>query len=131
MKKCGVALVSAALLFAAGCGIGLKESLRGIAGTSTKILEEERPGAISKEFALDYDSAYAKAKKTLEDVKAYIYAEDRSKGLIAVYFSEENTTPVGVFLKSVDKSRTEISVSSPSSSAKELMSVKLFAGLEK
>jgi hypothetical protein len=51
--------------------------------------------------------------------------------MIAVYVSESDTTPVGVFFKGVDNSNTEISVSSPSLYAKELIAKILSLELDK
>jgi hypothetical protein len=56
---------------------------------------------------------------------------DKSKNLIAIYVSEDDTTPVGIFFKVLDNTRTQVSVSSPSKFAQELISGKIFPGLEK
>ncbi len=119
------------LLFFAGCSTGMKESLRGIAGVSTKVLEDELPKAVSQEFNLSYDTAYSKVNNILQGIKAYIYAVDNPRKLIAVYVSETDTTPVGIFFQEISKVKTRIQVSSPSQYAKELISKKLFTGLEK
>lgn len=119
------------LVFCSGCGVGWKESLRGLAGTSTKILEDNLAGAESQEFNLGYDAAYTKAMALLKKMEAYVYRVEPKKKLVAIYISEEDTTPVGIFFKATDKNKTLISVSSPSSFAKRVISVKLFAGMEK
>jgi hypothetical protein len=46
--------------------------------------------------------------------------------MIAIYVSETDTTPVGLFFKEIDKSNTQVEVSSPSTYAKELISEKVF-----
>jgi hypothetical protein len=119
------------LLFCAGCSVGMKESLRGVAGVSTKVLEDNLPGADSKEFNLDHDAAYSKVQKVIKEIGAYIYAVDKSRDLIAIYVTEEDTTPVGIFFKGLDNAKTLVSISSPSKFAKEIISGKLFSGLEK
>jgi hypothetical protein len=53
----GVLLGVAIILFCSGCGVGMKESLRGVAGVSTKVLEDNLSSANSKEFNLDYGAA--------------------------------------------------------------------------
>lgn len=106
-----------------------KEAVRGIAGVSTKVLEDNRDTALKKTFNYDCNTAYNKAKEILEKIDTYIYAEDATKKMIAVYLSEEDTTPVGIFFKEIDAANTEIQVSSPSSYAKELISGKLFSAL--
>ena len=123
--------VVAVLLFCSGCGVGMKESLRGFTGVSTKILEDNLPGADSKEFDLAYDVAYSRVQKVIKEIKAYIYSVDKSKNLIAIYVSEEDTTPVGIFFKGSDNAKTRVLISSPSKFAKELISGKIFSGLEK
>jgi hypothetical protein len=126
-----VLLGLAVLLFCAGCGVGMKESLRGVVGVSTKILEDNLSGATSQEFNLDYDTAYSKTLKVIKDIGGYIYAVDNSKNLIAIYVTEDDTTPVGIFFKSLDKTKTQVLISSPSKFAKELIAGKIFSGLEK
>ncbi len=129
-NKC-VFLLLLVLLFCSGCCAGLKENLRGMAGISTKVLEDNLPSALTKEFNLGYDAAYAKTKSILKEINAFIYALDESKKLIAVYVSEKDTTPVGVFFKEIDSGKVQLQVSSPSSYARELIAGKVFSGLEK
>jgi hypothetical protein len=119
------------MVFVSGCGVGMKESLRGVAGISTKVLENNLSSADSKEFNLDYDAVYSKALKIIKEIGAYIYAVDKSKDLVAIYVTEDDTTPVGVFFKAVDSTKTRVLISSPSKFAKELISGKIFSGLEK
>ena len=124
-------LVLMVLLFCCGCSVGFKEGLRGFAGVSTKVLEDNLQSAASKEFDLSYSETYSAALDILKEIKAYIYEVDNSKDLIAIYVSEQDTTPVGIFFKQVHKSRTRVLVSSPSTNAKELISGKIFTELEK
>lgn len=123
-----------------GCA-AIKESARGIAGISTNVLEKNRKDAIKKTFPYDYNTCYSKAKEVLEkpsDPKAgeksgnpgsYVYCQDRKKNLLAIYVSEEDTTPVGLFFTEIDKAHTQIEVSSASTYAKELISSKVFKAL--
>jgi hypothetical protein len=127
----GVLLGVAIILFCAGCGAGMKESLRGVAGISTKVLEDNLSSADSKEFSLEYATVYSKTQKIIKEIGGYIYAVDKSKDLIAIYVSEDDTTPVGIFFKAVDNTKTRVLISSPSKFAKELISGKVFSGLEK
>jgi hypothetical protein len=110
-----------------GCA-SLTETAKGIAGVSTKILEETRKDAIKKTFNYDFDTCYNQAKEILTKIGAYTYAKD--KDMIAVYLSEEDTTPIGIFFKGIDSANTQIEVSSPSSFAKEFVSGKLFCALD-
>jgi hypothetical protein len=124
-------MFGAVLIFSAGCGPGMKESLRGVAGISTKVLEDNLATADSKEFDLDYTAVYSKTQKIIQEIGAYVYTVNKSKNLIAIYVSSEDTTPVGIFFKEISSVRTRVSVSSPSKFAKELIAGKIFSGLEK
>ncbi len=131
MKK--VLLFSAVcLLFCGlvGCA-SLVEDAKGVAGLSTKNLEELRKEAIAKTFHYTYKVCLEESKKALQRMGAYIYAEDQKKQMIAVYLSNLDTTPVGIFFKAVDDNNTQVEVSSPSSYGKEYISEKLFFVLEK
>jgi hypothetical protein len=94
---------------------------KGIAGISTKMLEEGRKEAIRKQFNYDYNTCYNKVKKSLEKEGSYIYAQSIKKHMLALYVSEEDTTPVGIFFKEIDTNNTQIEVSSPSKFAKEFI----------
>lgn len=113
-----------------GCSV-LKEGIKGVAGISTKILEDTRSEAVSKTFNCGYNACYEHVKEILGRIGVYVYAQDLKKHMIAVYVSIEDTTPVGIFLSEIDKDNTKIEVSSPSAFAKELVSKKIFLSLEK
>ena len=131
MERCKLIGLGLIMVFVSGCGVGLKESLRGVAGISTKILEDNLSSATSKEFNLDYDAAFSKAEKIIKEIGGYIYAVDKSKNLIAIYVTESDTTPVGIFFKGLGNTKTRVLISSPSKFAKELIAGKIFSGLEK
>jgi len=110
-----------------GCA-AIKEGGRCLIGVSTKEVERSRSGAITKSFNYDYNACYSKTKGILKNIGSYIYAQN--KNMIAIYISEEDTTPVGLFFKEVDANNTQIEVSSPSTYAKELIAAKVFSALE-
>jgi hypothetical protein len=112
-----------------GCA-GVRETVKGIAGTSTKVLEEARPDAVSKTVQHDYNTSYLMTKTILDKIKAYVYAEDTGKRLIAIYVSEEDTTPVGIFFTEINPNSTKIEVSSPSEFAKHFIAGELFSTLK-
>ena len=114
-------------LFGCAC---VKEKCRGILGVSTKILEDKRAQAIKKTFTRDYATCYAAVREVLVKNGSVIYAEDAHKGLIAVYVSEQNTTPVGIFFTKSDDKNTLIEVSSPSTYAKNELATKVFSDIE-
>lgn len=107
-----------------GCA-SLKEVARGVAGISTKVLEEGRKDAITGTVQLGYEACFAKTIESLEKQGAYIYSEDMQKQMIAFYVSDKDTTPVGVFLKEIDAQNTQWEVSSPSTYAKDLFAKNL------
>jgi hypothetical protein len=112
-----------------GCA-SLKEAAKGVAGISTKILEESRKDAVKKTFSYDYQACYDKVKSILREKGSYIYRQDPKENLIAIYVSEADTTPVGIFFTGIDANNTQIEVSSPSTAAKELISARIFSALE-
>lgn len=118
------------LVLLAGCA-NIKEGIKGFAGVSTKVIEDNRKSAVVKTFNYGYDICYTKALKVLKRMGTYKYAEDKDKKLVAVYVSSEDTTVVGVFFKELDADNTQLEVSSPSTYARELIATRLFTSLEK
>ncbi len=121
--------------FLFGCTT-IKEMGKGFIGVSTEVLESKRKGSLKKSFALDYNSCYKKVKELLKSKETqaenapYIYAEDLNKKMIALYLSQTDTTPVGIFFTEEAKNKTLIEVSSPSVYAKELIAKDIFTGLD-
>jgi len=107
----------------------MKETAKGIAGTSTKVLEEGRANAITKDFRYDYFTSYTKSLDALKEMGAYIYTQSLKGHMIAVYVSKRDTTPVGIFFKEIGADNTSVEVSSPSLTAKGLISARLFKSL--
>jgi hypothetical protein len=99
-----------------GCA-NLKEMGRGFLGISTKVLEEKRNEAKVLVLNYGYFSSYRKVLDKLKENKSYIYK--KTQDLVALYLSEEDTTPVGIFFSELDKEKTKLEISSPSSLAKE------------
>lgn len=124
-----------------GCA-AVKEMGKGFVGVSTEVLESKRKDSLKKSFALDYNNCYKEVKELLKgkEIQAgngiqaenepYIYAEDLNKKMIALYLSQIDTAPVGIFFTEEAKNKTLIEVSSPSSYAKELIAKKIFAGID-
>lgn len=129
-RYCVMILLSCSILGLLGCE-SLKEGTRGFLGISTRALEEARKDAIIKSFNYDYTTCYNETLKALKHMRAYVYKKDNPGHMIAIYVSEYDTTPVGLFFKEIDKTDTQIEVSSQSNYAKELISQKLFLFLEK
>lgn len=129
-SKTFLLLICISLIFVTGCA-GTKEEVRRILGISTEVLEEGRKEGISRTFNYDYFTCYSKVLDILKAGKSYIYKEAMEEQMIALYVSEEDTTPVGVFFKEIDKQNTQLEISSPSTYAKELIAERLFSKLEK
>lgn len=124
----GVTVLICCALCLSGCA-SLTEKAKGFAGVSTKALEESRKDAVKETLPYDYLTTYGKVKSILKDKGSYIYNEDPSKNMIAIYVSELDTTPVGIFFTVIDANNTQVEVSSPSTSAKEIMSARIFYAL--
>ena len=125
----GVCIIAVTL---SGCAT-IKEWGRGIMGVSTKILDDNRKIALKKSFALDYNSCYADVKTVLneKDKESPIYFEDLQAKMIAVYFSQTDCTPVGIFFTEQENGETLLEISSPSVYAKEDFADRIFAVLTK
>ncbi|MFA5144662.1 MAG: hypothetical protein WC723_01455 [Candidatus Omnitrophota bacterium] len=124
--KISVVLLAAAVLL--GCA-ATKEACKGILGVSTKVLEDGRSGAIKKEFNCNLVACHDKIKAILKNNGSYIYRDDLSKNMLALYLSNEDTAPVGIFLTEKNKDITLIEVSSPSTYGKENISKLVFSTL--
>jgi len=124
-----VVFLSCFLVGTLGCA-SITEMARGFMGFSVRSLEKARKDAISKNFNYDYFTVYTKSLDALKEIQSYIYTKNIRKHLIAIYISEQDTTPVGIFFKEIDKDNTQIEVSSPSTYARDLISAKLFSALE-
>ncbi len=106
-----------------------KEAARGILGISTKNLEDLRPEAIKETVYADLDTCFTNSLGIMRRSKSYVYLEDRMKGLIAVYLSETDTTPVGIFFTEIGNRNTLVEISSPSLYAKESVATELLSEL--
>ena len=116
------------IILISGCTT-LEKGARELMGTSTRTVEETRQDAIKEIFRFDFNTCYEKSKEILKDINTYIYAQKKEEKLIAVFVTEVDTTPVGVFFKEIDANNTQVEVSSPSGYAKELIATKLFSRL--
>jgi hypothetical protein len=113
-----------------GCSTSaLKESWRGFAGTSTAALTQNRPSAACHKFNCSLEECEPKLAEVLAELKNYVYA--REPGLTAVYVSENDTTPVGIFVSRTPSGTTKVEVSSPSSFSRDAEARRLFALLER
>jgi hypothetical protein len=128
-RSLGVRAVLASACVAALCAgcASLQEAAKGVAGTSTKVLEEGRARGSTQAFGYESDICYRRAQEILDSLGAYVYA--RKEGMIAFYMSEKDTTPVGIFFTR-QGTGTLVEVSSPSRYAREQIAARIFAGIE-
>jgi len=127
MKVVKLFLFFALFCLLGGCS-GLKEATRGFAGVSTKVLEDARPEAIKKDFSGNLEEMHGRITEILKKEGSYVYKDDLTRNFIALYLSEEDTTPVGIFLTEVDN-KIRIEVSSPSTYGKEFIANIVFSSL--
>jgi hypothetical protein len=99
--------------------------MRQFLAISTKEIENVRDEAIVRIVDSDYSNCYKKVEDKLSSIGSYIYAKRRN--LIAVYISKEDTTPVGVFFKRIDDTKTELSIASPAEDTKEYLALEIFS----
>lgn len=123
-------IVTVLLLSTAGCAT-LKEGAKRVMGISTKELEKGRKNALVKEMPYDYFTTYTKTLDILKQLNFYIYEQNIKRHMIAIYISEADTTPVGLFFKELDANRTQMEFSSPSTYAKEYVLGKISSAFEK
>ncbi|OQB15794.1 MAG: hypothetical protein BWY16_00101 [Candidatus Omnitrophica bacterium ADurb.Bin205] len=112
-----------------GC-CGPKEAIKGFCGISTKVLEDKRKDAVARDFSLDFDTTRTKIREVLTKEGSYIYSEDLSLNLIAVFVSGTDATPVGIFLTALDVDNTRVEISSPSTYGKEIIAKNIFGALK-
>jgi hypothetical protein len=118
------------IVLLAGCA-GVRETAKGVAGVSTKALEDGRANAIKKTFSVDYAKCRDMVNEVLKENSVYVYARDEAKKMIAFYLTESDTTPVGVFFTALNDTSTEVAVTSPSRYSKEFIADKISARFEK
>ena len=129
MKKIRLFLFFLICCILSGC-CGPKEAVKGFCGISTKVLEDKRKDAIARDFNLDFDTTRTKIREALKKEGCHIYREDLSLSLIAIFVSETDTTPVGIFLTALDVDNTRVEISSPSTYGKEIIAKNIFGALK-
>jgi hypothetical protein len=107
-----------------GCAC-VKEGIKQFLAISTKEIENVRDKAIVRIVDYDYFSCYRMVEERLSEIGSHIYA--RKKDLIAVYISQTDTTPAGIFFKEIDMTKTELSIASPAADTKEYLAEKIFS----
>ena len=125
---CIIVLLSycaAGLLGCASLKERVKEGAKQFLAISTKEIENVRDEAIVRIVDCDYSSCYERVQQRLAAIGSYIYA--REKDLIAVYISETDTTPAGIFFKEIDGQKTELAIASPAKDTKEYLAENIFS----
>lgn len=126
MKRIAIAMI--ALFLISGCA-SLRDGVKMLAGCSTAPVEASRKDALVKIFDSDRDTCYMNVEGILKKItKVSVYSKD--KDLIAFYYNNPNTTPVGIFFTTVDATHTKVEVSSPSPNAREVIAKCVFTDSE-
>ena len=118
-------VVFAACLQLSGCAT-LDNGWKSFLGVSTYEVEEARASASVKIFEYDYKTCYEKTEKLLSKMP-FVSIYVKKENMIAVYYINPDTTPVGLFFKSVDASHTQVEIASPSTVAKEWIAKNVFS----
>lgn len=129
LKVAAAFIVLISFLSVSGCAT-VKEGAKQVIGISTKELENSRKDAIVRDMRYDYFSAYTKTLDILKGLNFYIYEQNIKKHMIAIYISQADTTPVGMFFKELDADKTRIEFASPSTYAKEYVAAKVSSAFE-
>ncbi len=95
-------------------------------GVSTQEVEDFRATASVKVFDYDYKTCYEKTEGLLKKMP-FVSIYTKNDAMIAVNYINPDTTPVGIFFKSVDPARTQVEVSSPSTPTKEWVAKNIFS----
>lgn len=118
MKKSITAILILFILSVSLSGCApLRYSVDSIAGVNMQDLESERADRVTRSFNLPYQNSYDMIMETLKKNKITVYLSDINKGyIVAIGFpKQESTTRVGIFFDSISDDRTEITLSSLSS----------------
>ena len=119
------AVLAGSIMYMSGC-MTPREAMSRVVGNSTKAIEDARPSALVKTFDYDYKTCYEKTEKLLKAMpKTSIYAKDAH--MIAVYYIDPNTTPVGIYFKEIDPSHTQVEVSSQGEDAKKWIADNIYS----
>jgi hypothetical protein len=122
-----IMLAFCCVLIFCGCA-SFREGMKGFLGISTKDIEDSKDKAIVKIVDCDFSSCYQRVEEILSEIGSHIYS--KRKDLIAVYISQTDTTPAGIFFKQINEYKTELSIASPAKDTKEYLAVKIFPALE-
>lgn len=123
MKKILIILSVSVIL--SGCATPT-ELLKEFLGVSTKELEEARKDAAVKVFDYSYDTCYKKTEAIIKAMpKVSVYAQNEE--MIAFYYIDPNTTPVGAFFKRVDPAHTQVEISSQDLNSKAWVARNVFS----
>lgn len=103
-------------LCAGGCS-SVKYGISSLAGVNIQDLEAVRSEGVTRTLNLPYEAAFNKVIDTAKKNKLKVYMSDINKGYIILigFPKQETTTRVGVFFDSISDTRTEITLSSLSS----------------
>ena len=117
-----ILIISCITVFGSGCAC-LKGGFKGFLGISTEEIENARDEAIVKIVNRSKSDCYKMTEARLGQIGSHIYAKEEN--FIAVYISQTDTTPAGIFFKQIGEGKTQVEISSPASDTKEYLAEKL------
>ncbi len=130
MTRSSISIVIIALFTAlavSGCCTTPREMLKIAIGNSTRSIEQARPNSLTKVVGYDYGTCYVKTETLIKKIpNLSIYA--KNEDMIALYYTEVNVTPVGVFFTEMDPNHTRVEIASESPDAREYVAKSVFAG---
>ena len=128
--KC-LSLLLLIVLFAGGCA-NFYSDIGGVTGLSIRDLENAKATGKEKVFALSYDAAYDKMIGILKTNGLTVYQSDRKEGyIVAMGFPKQTgTTRVGIFLEALGDNKTNVTLSSLSTSALIKAENMIFGGIQ-
>jgi hypothetical protein len=121
-----IALLGCCLL---GCA-SFKDHMKGLLGISTREVDAGRKTALTKTVDYDYATTYKMTLNVLNEIGSYVYAGNIGKHMVAIYRSQTDTTPVGIYFKAMSSATTQIEISSPSTFTKNEVAGKIFSAFE-
>ncbi len=129
----------ACFLLTSGCvrlkesGLKVKEIAKSFWGSSTRVLEEARPQALSKNYPCPVNECFDTILDIAHEHSLKVFIADRKQNHLVIMSvpKSENTTEVGIFLTPGTASETKIEIASLSTDAKLNASEVLFPLLDK
>ena len=109
------------------------ETAKTIWGSSTRALEEARKDALRKTYETNFTECFDAVLTIADDADYLVFIKDRNKRHLVVMGIPGNvdTTEVGIFFAELEGLKTEVEITSLSTTAKEKVAAVVFENLDK